>query len=105
MEYDFTGVVKHLNDIQTWDSGFRKREIIVASTEVYPQDIKFELLKDDVDLVNDIAEGENVLLKFELRGNEWKDKYFVNLVIKSIQVVDAPEKVELPTDDNSDIPF
>jgi len=80
MSYKFEGTVKVVNETQTFDSGFKKREIIITSQDdKYPQDVKFEFLKDDVDKLNDLNSGDNVVLDFNLRGNEYNGKYYVNL--------------------------
>ena len=46
MSNQITGVITLINPTQTFDSGFQKREFVVTTKEQYPQDLKFELLKD-----------------------------------------------------------
>lgn len=78
--YDMTGTVKAVMDQQTFDSGFTKREFVVTTEDDrYPQDIKFECVKDKVSLLDDVKEGQNVTVTFDLRGNEYNGRYFVNL--------------------------
>jgi single-strand DNA-binding protein len=78
--YDMTGTVKVVMDQQTFDSGFTKREFVVTTEDDrYPQDIKFECVKDKVSLLDDVKEGQNVTVTFDLRGNEYNGRYFVNL--------------------------
>lgn len=73
-------MVKEVMDEQTFSSGFNKREFVVTTEDKFPQDIKFECLKDKVALLESVAKGQKVKVSFDVRGSEWKGKYFVNLV-------------------------
>jgi hypothetical protein len=110
MSYKFEGEIKLINKTQTWDSGFKKREIIVTSNDMYPQDIKFEFLKDDVELLDAFKKGQKVVIDFNLRGNEYQGKYYTNLNATSISKLGkSTKKEEMPdlssSDDDDDIPF
>ena len=73
--HELTGTVKVLFDEQTFASGFNKREFVVTdSADKYPQDIKFEAVKDNVEKVNAISVGDQVKVTFDLRGNEYNGK-------------------------------
>lgn len=76
---DLTGKIKVVFDEQQFDSGFRKREFVVSTQEQYPQDIKFELINDKIDSVPSMSVGEEVTVHFDIRGNEYKGRYYVNL--------------------------
>ena len=52
MELIVTGKIKLINDTQTFASGFSKREFVVTTAEQYPQDIKFETIKDDFVIIS-----------------------------------------------------
>lgn len=73
------GSIKEIFELQTFGSGFTKREFVVTTKEQYPQDIKLELIKDRCDLIDAYKKGDNVKVQFNLRGNEYNGKYFVNL--------------------------
>lgn len=78
--YELSGTVKDIFEEQTFGSGFNKREFVVTTdADKYPQDIKFECVKDKVELVNKLKKGDKVKVGFDLRGREWQGKYFVNL--------------------------
>lgn len=78
--YEFTGTIKEIFDEQTWSSGFSKREFVVTSEgERFPQDIKFEVVKDKTEQLGSVSKGDKVKVNFDLRGNEYKGKYYVNL--------------------------
>lgn len=78
--YEATGKIKEIFDTQTFPSGFTKREFVITTKdENYPQDIKFEIVKDKCSLLDDFIKGNDVTVSFDVRGNEYKGKYYVNL--------------------------
>ena len=78
--YEYTGKIKEIFDTQTFPSGFTKREFVITTKdENYPQDIKFEIVKDKCSLLDDFSKGSDVTVSFDIRGNEYKGKYYVNL--------------------------
>ncbi len=78
--YEATGKIKLINDVQTFPSGFSKREFVVTTGDSkYPQDLKFEVVKDKCSLLDDYKEGQEVQVNFDIRGNEYNGKYYVNL--------------------------
>lgn len=108
---------------QRFDSGFFKREFVLTTQEQYPQDLKFELLKDKTSLIEGKQPGEEVVVQFDLRGSEWNGRYYVNLVCWKMEGVAqganpatsgppnpadlppiAPIDVETPAGDD-DLPF
>lgn len=89
--YDMTGTVKEVMDEITFDSGFNKREFVVTSEDDrFPQDIKFECVKDKCALLNDYQPGQRITVTFDLRGNNKNStgRYFVNLTAWRIQTAD-----------------
>ncbi len=78
--YNLTGTVKVLMDTMKFDSGFTKREFVVTTEgDRFPQDIKFECVKDRCSLLDNVKPGQRVTVSFDLRGNEYKERYFVSL--------------------------
>ena len=89
--YDLTGTVKLVMDTQTFSSGFTKREFVVTTQDDrFPQDIKFECVKEKCELLNAIQPGQSVNVSFDLRGNEYKERYYVNLNAWRIEAAGAP---------------
>ncbi len=84
--YDLTGTVKLVTDQQTFDSGFTKREFVVTTEdERFPQDIKFECVRDKCSLLDGVEPGQRVAVTFDLRGNEYNGRYYVNLTAWRIE--------------------
>ena len=79
--FELTGTVKHILDLQTFNSGFTKREFVVEVPDGnYPQMVKFETVKDKTKLLDDLSVGDEVNVTFDIRGNEYKERFYVNLV-------------------------
>ena len=96
MELKIDGKIKVIFDTQTWDSGFSKREFVITTQEQYPQDVKFEAIKDRTTLLDDMKEGDDVEVSFNVRGNEYNGKYYVNLQAWKIQKVTANAGADAP---------
>lgn len=99
---EVTGRVKKIFETQTFDSGFRKRELIVTTEEQYPQHISIEFLQDKVDLLNDIIEGAAVKVSINLRGREWTNpegvtRYFNSIVGWRLEKLDG-QSTSAPVD-------
>lgn len=102
------GKIKIVYETQTFESGFQKREFVVTTQEQYPQDIKLELYKDKCSLLEDYPVGSDVVVKFNLRGSEYQDKYYVNLNAWSIsgtQSAQSNEDHATIEDGSDDLPF
>lgn len=75
-----------IGDIQTFGSGFTKREFVVTTAhDKYPQDLKFEIVKDKCALLDSFEQGQEVVVNFDIRGNEYQGRYYVNLSCWKIQ--------------------
>lgn len=78
---ELQGTVKKIGEIQTFASGFQKRELVLLTQEQYPQPINIEFLADKINLLDNVSEGENVKIGINIRGREWTSpqgevKYF-----------------------------
>ncbi len=100
---ELTGKVKKIFDTQTFDSGFRKRELVITTDENYPQDIIIEFLQDRISLLDGVNEGENLKVSINIRGREWinpqgEAKYFNSIVGWRIEKIQAhtPSAQDLP---------
>lgn len=88
--HELTGTVKEIFEEQTFGSGFNKREFVITDeADKYPQEIKFECVKEKVELVNSLNKGDRVKVTFDIRGREWQGKYFVNLAAWKVDKIGA----------------
>jgi len=76
------GTIKTIADIQTFDSGFRKQEFVIETTEdKFPQLIKFEIIKENIEKFDPfLIEGGIVNVHFNIRGNEYNGKIYNSLI-------------------------
>ncbi|EMR01712.1 DUF3127 domain-containing protein [Cesiribacter andamanensis] len=67
------GTIKEIFDTQQISDRFSKREFVIeyADNPQYPQYIKFEMVKDRCDMLDDFKAGEEVDVQFNLRGRAW----------------------------------
>ena len=79
MAFELKGKIKVLFEQQDFPSGFYKRDFVITTTEQYPQDIKLSALKERVEQLNGMGEGDAILVKFDLRGREYNGNYYVDL--------------------------
>jgi len=74
-----SGTIKLIDQTQSFPSGFQKREFVITTAEQYPQDIKFEVVKDKCATLDKYAVGQHVSVSFNAKGNEWGGKFYVSL--------------------------
>jgi hypothetical protein len=61
---------------------FRVQEFILKvgnPEDKYPQEVKFQLVNDNIDLLDFIQVNEQVEVTFELRGREYNGTHYVTL--------------------------
>lgn len=110
--HKITGFLILKHDEQTFDSGFTKREFVIEGHDKYPQEIKFELVKDKCAILDGIPLKSEIEVSFNIRGNEYKGRHYVNLQAWRIDVLKEGKeaKVETPEPGNDEeeddpIPF
>lgn len=100
---EVTGKIKVINAEQQVSASFRKRELVVATEEQYPQFISINFVQDKCDLLNNYNVGEAVKVSINLRGREWvnpqgETKYFNSIQgwrIEKVQA-EAPSAPQMP---------
>lgn len=124
---ELQGIVKKLGEVQTFASGFQKREMVLLTEEQYPQPISIEFLKEKGDLLNPLKEGEKVKVSINIGGREWTSpqgevKYFNSITGWRVEKLEgsnsnepiaasssnAPsnaEKTDVFAEDDDDLPF
>ena len=110
MEHVETGTIKEIMDLQTFDSGFIKREFVLTTKDEYPQDLKFEITKEKAETFETYNKvGDEVTVKFNIRGNfhDPTNRYFVNLQAWRVEKNDSQTtaKETVQAEEESDLPF
>lgn len=87
-EIKIKGTIKILGETQSiGEKGFLKREMVITTQdEKYPQDLKVEFIKDNCAKLDAFSAGEEVTVSVNLKGSEWKGKYFVSLTGWKIEI-------------------
>ncbi|WP_185860764.1 DUF3127 domain-containing protein [Blattabacterium cuenoti] len=117
---EIIGIVKKLFDIQKFDSGFQKREIVLTTEEPYPQNILIEFIQDKVDLLENVKLKDKIKIFINLRGREWTNPEGIVRYFNSIQgwkiehysrstgtsnKISSTASSSLSSDDFDDLPF
>ena len=88
------GTIKVIEQTQEFSSGFTKREFVITTDDKYPQDIKLELIKDNCAKLDQYSVGQSITVDFNVRGNEFNGKYYVNLQAWRLSGGAAPQTTE-----------
>lgn len=126
MAFEIVGKVIDIAPVNQVSDKFKKREFVIekketGGTAVFIDYIKFQLLQDKCDLINDSYMNEEVKVSFNVKGNKWerdgKVNYFTNLDAWRIERVSGTSRDQAPSprptiedlppesDDLSDLPF
>lgn len=75
--FEFYGRIVTIGEIESKENVsagtvFTKRIFVLATEEQHPQTIKFELQRDKVSLISPFFVGDEVRIRFNIRGTEWK---------------------------------
>jgi len=126
MAFEITGKVIDISPVNQVSDKFKKREFVIEKKEtggaaVFIDYIKFQLIQDKCDLINESFINEDVKIWFNLKGNKWerdgKINYFTNLDAwkiekassqnrdENVQSHSTLEDIPPEIDELSDLPF
>ena len=102
--FKMKGVVHKVGQTMNVSEKFSKRELVMVdnSDANYPQYVSFEFTQDKTSLLDNVMEGQEIELSFNLRGREWTSpagdvKYFNTL--QGCKIDGEAPKVEQKQDD------
>jgi Domain of unknown function (DUF3127) len=126
MAFEITGKIIDISPVNQVSDKFKKREFVIEKKEtggaaVFIDYVKFQLVQDKCDLINESFLNEDVKIWFNLKGNKWerdgKINYFTNLdawkiekTSSAVKDQDGPSHITLEdippeNDELSDLPF
>jgi hypothetical protein len=126
MAFEITGKIIDILPVNQVSDKFRKREFVIEKKDtggaaVFIDYIKFQLVQDKCDIINESFLNEEVKIWFNLKGNKWerdgKVNYFTNLDAWKIEKTSesgrnqvntqnsGPEYLPPENDELSDLPF
>lgn len=102
--YEFNGVVKKVGEVQTFASGFRKRDLVVEEEKDggWKNVVAFSFKKDNVAKLDGVAVGTRVKVGFAVDGREWTDpksgivRYFSDLTALKLDALEGAVPVPEP---------
>lgn len=114
---EVSGKTKVLNPTIEVGTTFKKRELVIATEEQYPQFISINFVQDKCDVLNGYNVGDTVTVGINLRGREWvnpqgETKYFNDIqgwkisktenATEQQPIFEPADKINQPEDD---LPF
>ena len=90
---EITGTIKNIGTTEfVGNNGFQKRELILLTTEEYPQTILIQFTQSKCALLDNLQVGQRVKIHFNLQGREWTSpqgevKYFNTVVGWKIELI------------------
>jgi len=102
MSFEIEGKLYKKFDTEQKSGSFQAREFVLLDDKgQYPNYIKFQLVQDRVEAIDNFEDGSMIKVYFDLRGREWQGKFFTNLQAWRVEAVGAgqPNKVKTPAGD------
>lgn len=95
--YEITGKVRRIGDVQTFASGFSKRELVVDEEREgsWPNVVPLVFKQDRASLLDPLGVGAKVKVGFVVDGRDWTDpktekvKCFCDLTALKLEVLSA----------------
>ena len=115
MAFEIVGKVIEVFPVMQVSDKFRKREFVIEKKEagggaVFIDYVKFQLIQEKCELINESFLQEEVKIWFNLKGNKWerdgKVNYFTNLDAWKIEKTSSPGREQVNPSQNipEDIP-
>ena len=78
---ELVGKIIVLNDAELVGSAgtFKKRLVVIATDEQYSQSVGIDFVQDKTSLLDKYKIGDSVKVSTNIRGQEYKGKYYVSL--------------------------
>jgi hypothetical protein len=126
MAFEISGKVIDISPVNQVSDKFKKREFVIekketGGTAVFIDYVKFQLVQEKCDIINESFMNEDVKIWFNLKGNKWerdgKTSYFTNLDAWKVEKISSQmpnaehnpppsfENLSPEVDDISDLPF
>jgi hypothetical protein len=74
-----TGEVTFIGEVEKISDKFTKQTIAIKTNDDYPQEFGIDFVNDKVKLVESLKVKDGVTVSVNLRGREWRGKYFTSL--------------------------
>ncbi len=121
MAFEIKGKIYRIFPVEKKTESFQTRDLVLETQENYPQLIRFQMVQDNCAQLDNLQEGIEVNVKFDLKGREWNGKFITNLQAWKVEAVSSgtgsaapaadqgfhPEGMgaDLDMDPDNDLPF
>lgn len=96
---EIEGKILVIGETQSFgNNGFTKRQIVVETTEQYPQRIPVDFVKDKCVVLDGYSEGQHVKIGINLRGSEYQGKYYLSAQGWCIEAAEGQSNTESAVD-------
>ncbi|WP_340111093.1 DUF3127 domain-containing protein [Maribellus mangrovi] len=75
---------------------WKKQDFVIETDEQFPRKVCFTLFGDKVDMVSDIAQGQEVEVSFNLESREYNGRWFTNATAWKIDQVSEDNNLPEP---------
>lgn len=82
---EIKGTIEAIFETKAFKSGFKKREFVINTGGDYPQSVKMEVVKDNIDKIGAMSVGTPVECKIDIRGRLYEGNYYNNILAWSVK--------------------
>lgn len=106
---EITGKIYKVFDIETFQSGFQKKSLVIETDSQYPQKVIIEFLSDKIDLINSLKTDDVVKISYNINGKEWTSpqgevKYFNSIIGWRVEKSDGTQPTNTSNSNSSKVP-
>jgi single-strand DNA-binding protein len=101
MSYEITGTLVKKYETETKGESFRVRDFVIKAND------GGQTTQDRTAIIDDLNEGDEIKVHFDLRGRQWQEKYFTNLNawrVEKVSTNTAPPVAPAAADSFNDFP-
>lgn len=99
------GKIYKILPLETFSSVFQKKSLVIETISAYPQKIIVDFIKDKIDLLDNLQEGDEIEISYNLNGKQWTSpqgevKYFNSITgwrIEHLDTEQSPQSNGMPT--------
>lgn len=103
---ELSGKLEAKFETKEFSSGFRKKEFVLNTGGDYPQTIKMEVVKDNIEKLEALPVGTELTCKIDIRGRLYEGNYYNNILVWRFDVGAATtEKAKEAVTEDDGLPF
>ena len=87
-------ILKPESGVSRAGNEWKKQEFVLETDEQFPKKVCFTLFGDKVDLINDLTQGQEVEVSFNIESREYNGRWFTNA--NAWKIEKAAEDNKLP---------